>query len=99
MKEAAGEAILLPKLFTSMEMKSACSEMGGTLAGKKCTYKKSDGTETSCNVNWPCCGYSGMWFLSCVMLFYIYCSSNSINKFIMYFERIDYLLLLDTFYF
>lgn len=47
---AAAGAILLPKLFTSMEMKSVCSEMGGTLAGKKCTYKKSDGTETSCNV-------------------------------------------------
>ena len=50
---AAAGAILIPNLLKSMKMRSACSELGGTLSGSTCTVKGESGAQGTytCTVN------------------------------------------------
>ena len=46
---AVGTAVIT-SLMSNTSKKSACSEVGGSLAGDTCTYKNSKGEDATCKV-------------------------------------------------
>ena len=46
---AVGTAIV-NNLMNTTAKKSACTELGGTLTGDTCSYKLSNGTDTTCDL-------------------------------------------------
>lgn len=42
--------VIVNNLMSTTAKKSACSEIGGNLAGTTCSYKKIDGTGATCEI-------------------------------------------------
>jgi len=42
--------VIVNNLMSTTSKKSACSEVGGTLAGDTCTYRANNGTNATCTI-------------------------------------------------